>query len=143
MKRATVLISLLIIFILVISTGCTSTQRDNQLARIESQLQALAATISATQQELASTKKYLTDAQDSTRLLQQQIQAAQQTRASASTYQSPVVQTNPVLYDRYTPYYNSYNYYPYYFTPPPPPRYIPRPPPPRPPRPPRPPPPPP
>jgi septal ring factor EnvC (AmiA/AmiB activator) len=113
MKRATAFISILFVFILVISNGCASSQSDNQLDRIESQLQALTSTISATQQELASIKKSLADAQDSTRLLQQQIQEAQQTRASASIYQPTAVRTVTVLSDQYTPYYNSPNYYPY------------------------------
>jgi hypothetical protein len=114
MKRAVVFVILLFVVILGISTGCTSNQSERQLARIESQLQALTATLSNTQQELASTKKSLIDAQDRTRLLQQQLQEAQQTRANTSTYQPPAVQTITVVSDQYTPYYNSYNNYLYY-----------------------------
>jgi hypothetical protein len=131
MKRATVLISLLFVVILVISTGCASRQSDQQLARIEAQLQSLTTSLGNTQQELASTKKSLTDAQEKTRLLQQQLQDAQQAQqsvqtASSTTYQLPAVQTISVDPYQYTPYYN-YQSYPYSPVPPPPPRPLPPP----------------
>jgi hypothetical protein len=122
MKRATVLISLLLVVILAISAGCVSSQSDRQLARIEAQLQALTTTLGTTQQELASTKKALTDAQEKTRLVQQQLQDAQQAQqtvqtTSSTTYQVPAVQTISITPD-YTPYYNP-NPYPYFPSSPP------------------------
>ena len=145
MKRATVLISLLLVVILAISTGCVSSQSDRQLTRIEAQIQALTTTLVTTQQELASTKKALTDAQEKTRLVQQQLQDAQQAQQSVQTtsstnYQVPAVQTIAILPDDYSPYYNQ-NPYPYFPSSPPlppsfPPFHHPSPPPPFPPAPP-------
>ena len=123
MKRASVFITLFFIFVLVLSTGCIPRQSDKQLLRIETQLQALSNTLTSTQQELASTKKSLIDAQDRARLLQQQLQQTQETQkaqASTCTYQAPVVQTVVATPD-YSPYYYSNRYYPHYPTPPVPP----------------------
>jgi hypothetical protein len=135
MKRATVFIGLLLVLIFAVFPACTSSRSDQQLARIEAQLQALTANLASTQLELATTKKSLIEAQDKAGLLQQQLQTAQQvqqTQASSTTY-APAVQTVTVIpdqyYNQYTPYNNySGGYYPPTPPPPSPPLPLPHPP---------------
>jgi hypothetical protein len=73
MKRA--LFTILLVTLLVAGTvGCTSSRSDRQLAKIEAQIQTLTSALTSTQQELASAKQALAEAQNKANLLQQQQQ---------------------------------------------------------------------
>ncbi len=69
MKRGLVII--FSVLLIVGTIGCTPSQSQQQLAKIETQIQTLTAALASTQQELSSAKQALSEAQDENRLLQQ------------------------------------------------------------------------
>jgi hypothetical protein len=131
MKRCTVFIGILLVLALAAFPACTSKLSDQQLARIEAQLQALTTTLASTQQELVSTKYSLAEAQNKTKALQLQLQTAQEAQANTVVTQAPAVQTVTVVPDPYYSEYTPFNNYPggyYYPQPAPPPLPLPPPP---------------
>jgi hypothetical protein len=75
MKKPVVII-LLITLLIISAIGCIPNSNEQQLARIEAELKALSSALASTQQELASTKLALAEAQDKAMLLQQQLMAS-------------------------------------------------------------------
>jgi hypothetical protein len=110
MKKIILFCSLLVL-ILAGSAGCLYRVDEQQLVKIEAQLQTLSSALSATQQELIAAKKALSDAQTQTQTLQQQLQQAAAESAVAATATTTVPST-VVTYSE--PYYTGPEaYYPY------------------------------
>jgi hypothetical protein len=113
MKRYTLLCFIGLIVILLCSGGCADDRSDQQLIRIENQLQAVNASLSTIQQEMALLRRTLTDTQEQNRIFQQQVLETVNSLKSTYVNQPPAVNTIYVASPNYSSsYYMRYRYSP-------------------------------
>jgi predicted PurR-regulated permease PerM len=102
MKRIVLYVGILLIVFLLSIVGCATDKSEQQLARIEAQLQTLSSSINSMQQELLSMKRALTETQEKTRTFQQQLQETMKNVTSVSTTPTPAINriyvTSPMYY---------------------------------------------
>ncbi len=114
MKRYRLVYFLGFIIILLGAIGCGVSRSDEQLVRIESQLQALNSSLSSIQQEMASLRRSVTDNQEQNRVFQQQVLETVNGLKTAYVNQTPAVNTVYLSSGYTSPYYMNYRYFPRY-----------------------------
>jgi hypothetical protein len=119
MKRYRLIYFLGFIIIVFGAVGCGINRSDEQLGRIENQLQALNSSISSIQQEMASLRRAVTDTQEQNRVFQQQVLETINSIKTAYVNQTPAVNTDYLASPGYaSPYYMNYRRIPPYRYPP-------------------------
>ena len=104
------------IFIIIFSVGCEASRSDEQLLRIESQLQAINSSLNSVQQEMASLRRAITDSQEQNRVLQQQVlDTIKNSNTICANRAQPVssIYVVPTSYSRPYPYYRPFPPYPF------------------------------
>jgi outer membrane lipoprotein-sorting protein len=116
MKRHALLCFLGLIVILLCSGGCADDRSDQQLIRIENQLQAVSASLSSMQQEMALLRRTVTDTQEQNRVFQQQVLETINSMKATYVNQQQAVNAVYVSSPGYpSSYYMRYRYSPPYY----------------------------
>jgi hypothetical protein len=114
MKKSLLFVALIVVIVVASTLSCVPDRRAEQFARLEAELRGLSNSMVAIQQELSSTRSYLSQAQEQTKLLQKQLDEAKKpapvTTPTTNYFQTSQAVAVPEPYY----YYNyNYNYYPY------------------------------